>query len=108
MNILTGAQLDALRAIDSPTVANAIERFKVRPRVEGYAGYALRCAFPRLRTMLRYAVNRPTDDTNAGRKHPAGLLPLWEALEAAPKPAVLVMQDIGPEPHRSCHMGEIM
>jgi 4-hydroxy-4-methyl-2-oxoglutarate aldolase len=108
MNILTGAQLDALRAIDSPTVANAIERFKIRPRVEGYAGYALRCAFPRLGTMLGYAVTCTTDTTTEGRKNPGGLLPLWEALEAAPKPAVLVMQDIGPEPHRSCHMGEIM
>jgi regulator of RNase E activity RraA len=108
MNILTGAQLDALRAIDSPTVANAIERFKIRPRVEGYAGHAVRCAFPRLGTMLGYAVTCSTDTTTEGRKNPAGLLPLWEALEAAPKPAVLVMQDIGPEPQRSCHMGEIM
>jgi regulator of RNase E activity RraA len=35
-------------------------------------------------------------------------MPLWEALEAAPKPAVLVIKDVGPHPHRSCHMGEIM
>jgi 4-hydroxy-4-methyl-2-oxoglutarate aldolase len=108
MQTLTGAQLDALRAIDSPTVANAIERFKIRPRVEGYAGYALRCAFPRLGTMLGYAVTCTADTTTEGRPNPAGLLPLWQVLEAAPKPAVLVIQDIGPEPHRSAHMGEIM
>lgn len=108
MTILTGAQLQALRAIDSPTVANAIERFKIRPRVQGYAGHALRCAFPRLGTMLGYAVTCTADTTTEGRANPAGLLPLWEALEAAPKPAVLVMQDVGPEPQRSCHMGEIM
>jgi 4-hydroxy-4-methyl-2-oxoglutarate aldolase len=108
MTTLTSAQLDALRAIDSPTVANAIERFKIRPRVQGYAGHALRCAFPRLGTMLGYAVTCTADTTTEGRTNPRGLLPLWEALEAAPKPAVLVMQDIGPEPQRSCHMGEVM
>src|SRR5215470_2091687 len=108
MKTLTGAQLDALRAIDSPTVANAIERFKIRPRVEGYASYALRCAFPRLGTMLGYAVTCTADTTTEGRKNPAGILPLWEALEAAPKPAVLVIKDVGPDPQRSCHMGEIM
>jgi regulator of RNase E activity RraA len=108
MKTLTSAQLEALRAIDSPTVANAIERFKIRPRVEGYAGHALRCAFPRLGTTLGYAVTCTTDTTTEGRRNPAGLLPLWDALEAAPKPAVLVMQDVGPDPQRSCHMGEIM
>jgi 4-hydroxy-4-methyl-2-oxoglutarate aldolase len=108
MKTLTSAQLEALRAIDSPTVANAIERFKIRPRVEGYAGHALRCAFPRLGTMLGYAVTCTADTTTEGRRNPAGLFPLWETLEAAPKPAVLVMQDVGPDPQRSCHMGEIM
>ena len=33
---LTPQQLDELRAIDSPTIANAIEYFTVRPRVAGY------------------------------------------------------------------------
>jgi len=36
------------------------------------------------------------------------LLQLWSALEAAPKPAVLIIKDIGPERSRSCHMGEVM
>jgi hypothetical protein len=49
-------QLEALRQIDSPTVSNAIEHFGVRPRVEGYAGWELRCAFPEQGTMLGYAV----------------------------------------------------
>ena len=48
MSRLTMAQFEALRAIDSPTVANAIERFEIRPRTEGYAGYDLRCQFPAL------------------------------------------------------------
>ena len=33
---LTPAELDALRAIPSPTVANAIERFKARRNCDGW------------------------------------------------------------------------
>ncbi|MEN9616452.1 MAG: hypothetical protein RL022_1874, partial [Chloroflexota bacterium] len=39
---LTAAQLDELRAIDSPTIANAIEHFGIRPRVHGYHGAGVR------------------------------------------------------------------
>ncbi|MGH9163222.1 MAG: RraA family protein [Vicinamibacteraceae bacterium] len=105
--ILSREQIEALRALDSPTVANAIERFIVRPRCEGYAGYDLRCAFPRQGTMMGYAVTCTADSTTEGER-PRGLLPLWDALEAAPKPAVLVIKDVGQDVRRSCHMGEVM
>ncbi len=109
MSELTRDQFDALRAIDSPTVANAIERFLLRPRCEGYAGHDLRCVFPQLGTMMGYAVTCTADSMTEDRPtNPHGLLPLWEALEAAPKPAVLVIKDIGGDPRRSCHMGEVM
>jgi 4-hydroxy-4-methyl-2-oxoglutarate aldolase len=39
---LSYEQLSALRRIDSPTISNAIETFKVRPRVAGYVGYDIR------------------------------------------------------------------
>jgi regulator of RNase E activity RraA len=58
--------------------------------------------------MLGYAVTCTADSTTAERRDERGLLRLWEALEAAPKPAVIVIKDIGPEPARSCHMGEVM
>lgn len=108
MPTLTPAQLAALAAIDSPTVANAIERFKVRRRVDGYADRDLRCAFPHLGTMLGYALTCTADSTTEGRADGVGLMGLWEALEAAPKPAVLVIKDVGPDPRKGCHMGEIM
>jgi len=40
---LSHEQLSALRRIDSPTISNAIETFKLRPRVAGYVGYDIRC-----------------------------------------------------------------
>ena len=105
---LTAEQLDALRQIDSPTVSNAIERLQVRPRLQGFAGWELRCAFPELGTTLGYAVTCTADSTTASRIDAQGQLRLWDALERAPKPSVLVIKDIGPERSRSCHMGEVM
>src|SRR5687768_10543658 len=78
---LTPRQLAALAAIDSPTVANAIERFRVRRRVDGYADRDLRCAFPQLGTMVGYAVTCTADSTTEGRADGAGLIGLWAALE---------------------------
>lgn len=108
MSRLTPEQLTQLRQIDSPTVSNAIEGFRVRPRVEGFAGWELRCAFPELGSMVGYAVTCTADSTTQSRADDRGLLRLWEAIEAAPKPVVLVIKDIGPERSRSCHMGEVM
>ncbi len=108
MPTLTPGQLAVLAAIDSPTVANAIERFRVRRRIDGYADRDLRCAFPQLGTMVGYAVTCTADSTTEGRSDGAGLIGLWAALEAAPKPAVLVIKDVGPDPRKGCHMGEIM
>lgn len=105
---LTPAQLNELRLIDSPTISNAIERFKIRPRLHGFAGWELRCLFPGIGTTLGYAVTCTADSTTEGRADDRGLLRLWAALEAAPKPVVLVIKDIGPERSRSCHMGEVM
>ncbi|MHB1295529.1 MAG: RraA family protein [Anaerolineae bacterium] len=106
---LSAEQLEALRQIDSPTVANAIEAFGVRPATEGYVGYDIACAFPQLGTMLGYAVtctaDSTTEDRPGGRE---GLLRLWETLEAAPKPAVVVIKDVGTNRLHSCHMGEVM
>ena len=105
---LSPDQLAALARIDSPTVSNAIEAFNVRPRVEGYAGWELRCAFPEIGTTVGYAVTCTADSTSSSRRDDRGLLRLWAAVEAAPKPAVIVIKDIGPQRSRSCHMGEVM
>lgn len=98
----------ALAAIDSPTVANAIERFNVRPRTAGYADLLLRCQFPARGSMVGYAVTCTADSSTEGRPDGVGLMGLWEAIAAAPSPAVVVIKDIGPSPGRGCHMGEMM
>jgi hypothetical protein len=86
--MLTPEQLAALRAIDSPTVANAIEAFDVRDRTVGYPGFEIRCLFPDLPVTLGYAVTATGDSSTPGNpKSREGLYRLWAALASAPKPA---------------------
>lgn len=107
--ILTPELFQALKEIDSPTISNAIETFNVRPRVNGFAGYDIRCAFPDMGTMMGYAVTCTADSTTEDRpRSRAGWVKLWEALDAAPKPAVVVFKDVGGDRLHSCHMGEVM
>ncbi len=105
--VLSPDQIDALRRIDSPTIANAIETFEVRPRVAGYVGYDIRCIFPDLPPTVGYAVTCTVDSTTEGREG-IGFNRLYEMLADAPKPAVVVMQDVGQDRLHSCHAGEVM
>jgi regulator of RNase E activity RraA len=104
---LSPDQLDALKRIDSPTIANAVETFKIRPRVAGYVGYDIRCIFPDLPPTVGYAVTCTVDSTTEGRTG-IGFNALYEILEKAPKPAIIVMQDVGNDRLHSCHAGEVM
>lgn len=104
---LSQEQLSALRRIDSPTISNAIETFQVRPRVAGYVGYDIRCMFPDLPPTVGYAVTCTVDSTTEGRVG-IGFNKLYELLANAPKPAIVVMQDVGQDRLHSCHAGEVM
>ena len=45
-----------LREVDSPTIANAIEPFKVRDRTEGFIGGEVRALFPEMAPMVGIAL----------------------------------------------------
>ena len=105
---LTDEQLAELQAIDSPTIANAIEPFKVRGRVEGYVGHDVRCLIPGLGTMLGYAVTCKGDSTTEGRVVERAHQQLYGAIYSSPKPAIVVIQDDGQDNAHSCHAGEMM
>jgi regulator of RNase E activity RraA len=107
---LTSEQLDELRAIDSPTIANAIEYFSIRPRVAGYCGSNVRCLTPDAGFMLGYAVTCKGDSTteDKDRREHAELYKAIYAMQ--PLPVVVVIGDDG-DPSRinlSCHAGEMM
>ena len=107
---LTDAQLDELRTFDSATIANAIEPFKVRDQTLGYVGSNVRALFPnKQEPMVGYAVTAKGDSTTyARRRDPALQFGLWEAMDESPGPSVVVIQDSGNNPSKSCHCGDVM
>jgi regulator of RNase E activity RraA len=108
-DILSLDQIEALKAIDTPTVCNAIEKFDVRGRIEGFLGMDIRCLLPELGSMVGYAVTLTVDSTTPRRPRNDAVWHAWlKAMEASPKPSVLVMRDIGPQPRKSAHIGEVM
>jgi len=106
---LTSEQLSELRAMDSPTVANAIEAFKVRDDTEGFFGMDVACQTPEFGVMLGYAVTATANSMAPGRPRlREGHLMLFEAIADAPRPSVLVVKDVGPKPSHACFLGDVI
>ncbi|HLL51095.1 MAG TPA: RraA family protein, partial [Thermomicrobiales bacterium] len=97
-----------LKSVDSPTMANAIEPFKVRDRTEGFIGGEVRSLFPEMPPMVGAALtvtmtNRP--GPIAGREN---WWRMYEALAELPAPSVLAVQDVSGAPSRCALAGEVM
>jgi 4-hydroxy-4-methyl-2-oxoglutarate aldolase len=98
-----------LKTVDTATLANAIELLNLRPRAEGFASLELRCLFPEFGPMCGYAVTAQVETVTLGApRTEEPYVELFEAVEASPKPAVLVMQEIGGDRDRATHAGEVM
>ncbi len=102
--------LDALKRYDSPTLANAIETFDVRPRDEGFAGADVRCMFPELGVMVGYAATatirargRPEEGGAGADRSPS----LWALVRSLPMPRVVVIQDLDDPPGHGAFWGEV-
>ena len=70
---LSAKQIDALHAIDTPTISNAVEAFDVRDPTAGYASLELRCMFPDLPPAVGFAITCTVDTTTpaaSGRHGP--------------------------------------
>ena len=106
---LSVEQLEELRSVDSPTVANAIEAFRVRDDTQGFLGMDIRCLTPEFGVMAGYAVTATADSMAPGRSRDRrGHMRLFEAIAASPKPAVLVIHDVGPSRSHACFLGDVI
>jgi 4-hydroxy-4-methyl-2-oxoglutarate aldolase len=105
---ITAEQLELLRAVDSPTIANAIEPFKVRDRAEGYVGGQVRAMFPDLGVMLGYALTVTMSNKFGPPPGRAGWWRMWEELEKITRPSIVVVQDVSDAPTRCAYFGEVM
>ncbi len=91
--------LRALQTLNTPTVANAIETFDVRPRSTGFMSSDVRCALPNLGVMVGYAATakiratlKPEPGAAVNRRV------MWEHILSLPEPRVVVIQDLDEAP----------
>lgn len=96
---LDPAVIKMLHTLNTPTVANAIEVFEVRPRSEGFMSHEIVCRLPSLGRMVGYAV---TAKIRAARQPGPGerveRRAMWEHILSIPEPRVVVIQDLDDPP----------
>ncbi|GAB3598149.1 RraA family protein [Microbacterium tumbae] len=105
---LTDEELAFLTSVDSPTVANAIERFAIRDRTEGFIGGNVQCTYPELGSMVGRALTVTMSNAPGAPAQREGYWRMWEALEAMEGPVVIVVADASGAPERVAYAGEIM
>lgn len=96
--------VEALRRYDTPTLANAIEEFDVRPRDEGFASLDIRCMFPELGVMVGYAATATVRARGRGRGDQSAL---WEHVRRVQAPRVVVVHDLDEPPAHGSLWGEV-
>ncbi len=107
MTIHSPETIEALRHIDSATVSNAIENFNVRDRAAGFANLDLQCQFPEYKPLVGYAITCTADTMSPGEQRPSQMDNLWDLVHASPKPAVVVVQYLGPDRKKGCFFGDM-
>jgi 4-hydroxy-4-methyl-2-oxoglutarate aldolase len=96
---LSAHELEALRSITTPTIANAIEVFNIRPRNVGFMTPDIRCILPELGIMVGYAVTctiRADQPAAPGRE--VSRPDWWDHIATIPEPRVVVVQDLDRQP----------
>lgn len=101
--------LEYYKTVDSPTLSNAIERLNVRPNERGFTPLEIRSLFPEFGRMCGYAVTAQVETVTEMQPFTIDtFIELYKAVEAAPKPAVVVFQEIGAFGNYAAHCGEVM
>lgn len=105
---LTERDLEALRKITSPSVANAIEAFKVRSRSAGFMSSEIKALFPELGPQVGYAVTaviRAEQEPLEG--HRASTFGWWDFVLSIPASRVVVVHDLDEPRGQGAQWGEV-
>ena len=100
--------IDALRKISSPSIANAIETFNVRPRNHGQMSSEIKALFPELGPLVGYAVPAIIRAEQAPQQgHRASTFAWWDYVLTIPAPRVIVVHDIDEPRGQGAQWGEV-
>ena len=95
MNYLNEQQLDELTQFDTPTVCNALEKFKLRPRTEGFTSPVIRSIFPGRKPMVGYACTAKVSAMKAGTKVNEEILyQYYQSVKDCPGRPISVIEDL--------------
>lgn len=107
--VLSEAQLDALRRLDTCMVSNAIETFGVRLRNTGFADSSIRCVFDDLPPMVGYAVTARlrsgSPPMQGGNYHDR--TEWWQYVLQIPPPRIIALQDVDKQPGLGAFVGDV-
>ncbi len=105
---LTTQELDALRKITSPSVANAIETFNLRSRHEGFMSSQIRTLFPELGPIVGHAVTVLVRAEQAAQEgHRASTFAWWDYIQTIPAPRLIVAHDLDEPRGQGAQWGEV-
>ncbi|MFQ5829565.1 MAG: RraA family protein [Candidatus Methylomirabilia bacterium] len=105
---LAERDLDTLRKITSPSVANAIETFTVRPRGEGFMSSEIRGLFTELGSLVGYAATALIRAEPAPQEgHRASTFGWWDYVLSLPAPRVVVVHDLDDPRGQGAQWGEV-
>jgi len=100
--------IEALRKITSPSVANAIETFNVRPRHQGFMSSEIKTLFPELGPLVGHAVTaliRAEPEPLHG--HRTSTFGWWDYVLTIPAPRVIVVHDLDDPRGQGAQWGEV-
>ena len=100
--------IDALKKINSPSIANGIETFKIRPRNVGQMSSEIKCLFPELGPLVGYAVPcviRAEHEPLQG--HRSSTFEWWYYVQTIPAPRVIVVHDLDDPRGQGAQWGEV-
>ncbi len=106
---LTAADLSKLASLDTCLVSNAIERFHVRLRNEGFISGTARCRFPDFPPMVGYAATARVRTASPPMTHRCyyDRMDWWNYVASIPGPRVMVLEDMDQHPGTGAFVGEI-
>lgn len=101
----------ALRAVDTPTICNALEVVLGRRTAEGFTTSPVVAAQPHLPPIVGYArtatlrCSAPADEPTAVTRQRR--LDYYRYVASGPKPTIVVLEDADPHPGRGAFWGEV-
>ncbi len=100
--------IDALRKISSPSIANGIETFDVRPRNVGHMSSEIKTLFHELGPLVGYAVPAIIRaEPQPIKDHRASTFAWWDYVQTIPAPRVVVVHDIDEPRGQGAQWGEV-